>query len=775
MGMERSAPAAYETFRWVARNVWTVKAVPFFALLLLFASFAAGQAKASPDFEPPIALPRITSPIHVDGDLSDPGWKEAAKVTTWYESNVGDNVPPPVPTTAYVAYDAKFFYVAFDCPDPNPAKIRAPYVDRDNVFSDQDFVGIILNAKNDRRSAVEFFVNARGIQDDGITNDATGSEDFSPDFFWESAGKVGPQGWSVEMRIPLTSIRYPKGDPQTWGMMLYRNYPRDFRYQIFDVRLPRGGNCFVCRSREWTNIMGLPRGGHLVVAPYVTAMESGHPRNGEAGTEFVNEPIEGDAGLDVKWTPNADTALDVTVNPDFSQIESDVAQISANERFALFFPEKRPFFLEGVDLLETPIQVVYTRTITSPRWGARATGKVAATAYTLLVTEDRGGGSVIIPGPQSSDLADQDFKSVDAIGRVRHDVGRSFVGFLVTDRENENAGGSYNRLFGPDFQWRPNEGDEVTGQFLYSSTKTPNRPDLADEWDGRKLSAGAGFLSWLHTSRTWTWRTTYEEIGEDFRADNGFLPQVGFRRGRNFLGYTFYPKNFFFSRLEPIFVANLYWERSGGVLNHRLYPGVQFRGKFNSSGELDVNFDRVLVGKRLLESKQFFYSVGVSPSRVVSRVSLEGFVGEQIDFDNARVGDGASVALYADVRPTDHLDLQFNGTRRWLDVDAEDLGRSGRLFTATVARLRAAYTFSARAFLRLIGQYVETKRDPALYTFDVSRKSGSFQGSALFSYKLNWQSVLFVGYGDTSVINDAGDLAHNDRQFFLKVSYAFQR
>jgi Domain of unknown function (DUF5916) len=752
-----------------------VRGVPFFLLMVVLCPPCVAETRTPRDGEPPAALPRITSPIRVDGDLSDPGWKEAAKVETWYESNVGDNVPPPVPTTAYVGYDARFFYIAFDNRDPDPAKIRAPYVDRDNVFSDQDFVGIILNAKNDRRSAVEFFVNARGIQDDGITNDATGSEDFSPDFFWDSAGRIGPQGWSVEIRIPLTSIRYPQGNPQTWGMMLYRNYPRDFRYQIFDVRLPRGGNCFVCRSREWTGITGLPRGGHLVVAPYVTASETGRPRSGEAGAVFVNEPIEGDAGLDVKWTPNADTALDLTVNPDFSQIESDVAQISVNERFALFFPEKRPFFLEGVDLLETPISVVYTRTITSPRWGARGTGKFGSTAYTLLVTEDRGGGSVIIPGPQSSGLADQDFKSIDTIGRVRRDVGRSFVGFLLTDRENEKTGGSYNRVFGPDFQWRPSEGDEVTGQFLYSSTRTPERPDLAGEWDGRKLSSGAGFLSWLHTSRTWVWRTTYEEIGDDFRADNGFLPQVGYRRFRNFLGRQFFPANFFFSRIEPIFVVELYWEREGGVLNHRVFPGVQFQGKLNSSGELDVNFDRVRVGEKLLDRKQFAYSIGVAPSRLISRVSLDGFLGQEIDFDNARVGNGASVGLFADVRPADHLDLQFNGTRRWLDVDSEGAGRSGRLFTATVARLRAAYTFSARAFLRVIGQYVETKRDPGLYDTDVSRKSGSFQGSALFSYKLNWQSVLFVGYGDSSVINDAGDLAHNDRQFFLKVSYAFQR
>ena len=157
-----------------------MKAIPLFLAFLLGSPILTAQAPAATEFAPPIPMAKIASPIRIDGDLSDAGWKDAAKVETWYESNVGDNVPGPVPTTAYVGYDSRFLYVAFDCRDPVPAKIRAPYVDRDNVFSEQDFVGIILNAKNDRRSAVEFFVNARGIQDDGITNDASGNEDFSP-------------------------------------------------------------------------------------------------------------------------------------------------------------------------------------------------------------------------------------------------------------------------------------------------------------------------------------------------------------------------------------------------------------------------------------------------------------------------------------------------------------------------------------------------------------------------------------------------------------------
>ncbi len=147
-----------------------------------------------------------------------------------------------------------------------------------------------------------------------------------------------------------------------------------------------------------TGLSGLPEGGHLVVAPYATARQEATPEAGP-GSPLENGSIEGDAGVDIKWTPGSNHALDATVNPDFSQVEADAAQIAVNRRFALFFPEKRPFFLEGVDLLETPIQAVYTRTITSPRWGLRATGKIGESAYTVLVTEDRGGGSVILPGP----------------------------------------------------------------------------------------------------------------------------------------------------------------------------------------------------------------------------------------------------------------------------------------------------------------------------------------------------------------------------------------
>src|SRR5262249_9247291 len=170
----------------------------------------------------------------------------------------------------------------------------------------------------------------------------------------------------------------------------------------------------------------------------------------------------------------------------------------------------------------TPIQAVYTRSITSPRWGLRATGKLGAYQYTGFIAQDRGGGSVIIPGPNGSSFADQEFSSFVAMGRLRRDFGKSFWSFLATDREV--SGGGYNRVYGPDFQWRAGEHDTVTGQLLLSNTETPNRPELASEWTGKKLDSHAADIWYQHSTRTWDWFTEYKDLGDGFRADSGFVP-----------------------------------------------------------------------------------------------------------------------------------------------------------------------------------------------------------------------------------------------------------
>src|SRR3982751_6225557 len=252
---------------------------------------------------------------------------------------------------------------------------------------------------------------------------------------------------------------------------MYRNYPRDSHYQFFSAKLPRGYNCFVCHANTLEGLQRLPAGGHLVAGPYMSSSAIGRPTAGLRSPP-ADDSMQQHVGVDVKFTPNSDTVVDATVKPDFSQVESDVARISANERFALFVPEKRSFFLEGVDLLQTPIQAVYTRTITAPVWGGRMTGKAAGLRYTALVADDAGGGSVVLPGARGSSLASQDFASTVFVARARRDIGRSFIGVLVTDREGRESA-SYNRVVGPDFQWRPDATDTETGRGVGSGDAPP--------------------------------------------------------------------------------------------------------------------------------------------------------------------------------------------------------------------------------------------------------------------------------------------------------------
>ncbi len=725
----------------------------------------------------PLVATRITSPIVVDGDLSDAGWQGVPAVTRWFETNVGDNVEPQVANLAYLAYDESHFYAGFRFEDPDPAGVRAPLGDRDQLSGATDYAGVIIDGNNDGKTAQMFLANARGLLYDALTSDASG-EDNAPDYYWDAMGKRTATGWDLEIRVPFSTLRYKPAEIATWRILLYRNYPRDRRYQFFSARLPRDSNCFVCNSTPLTGLTNLPSGSHLVVAPFVTATRQSAPSAG-LGSPLEAEDIDPDAGVDVKWNPGPSAAIDLTVNPDFSQVESDVAQIAANERFALFFPEKRPFFLEGVDLFSTPFAATYTRTITAPRAGARTTGRFGPTAYTALFTHDEGGGSVIIPGPDGSSFADQDFESDVAVLRLRRDLGTSFVSILGTTRELDGPG--YNRVFGPDFQWRPKPTDAITGQFLYADTRTPERPDLATEWDGRQLSDRAFRVDWSHSTRHEDWYIASQDIGVDFRDDNGFIPQVGFQEAYLSAGYTFRPSKSFFNRIRLFTDDYIDAEHDGDVLARRVSVGSGMNGKLNSFARVEFNQDEFRVqdqlsGEYLLLSRfRPRLRIESSPTRLFNNFFLDIYAGDEIDFDNAQEGSGATISTGFSLRPNDHLELRTDLSRRWLDVPVAGAG-DDRLFTAGVERLRATWQFDARSFLRLIGQYVHTERDPSLYEFGVPEESANLSFSGLFAYKLNWQTVFFLGYGDQRVHDPVSqDLEPASNSAFVKVSYAWQR
>ena len=729
-----------------------------------------------------IHISRATGPIKIDGDLSDEAWQHATRIEKWYETQPGDNIEPPVRNVGYLTYDDRFLYAAFEFDDPHPQMLRAPFAERDNISGNgTDYGGILIDGRDTGSTGAFFVATPRNVQYDSISDDASG-ENAAPDFFWDSATKITPRGWTLEIRIPFSSIRYRRGDPQTWRVMLYRNYPRDFHYQFFSAKIPRDGNCFVCNSNVLTGLEKLPQGGHYVIAPYTTATDTATA--GAAGDPLSGGVGKGHVGADVKLLPNADNAIDLTVKPDFSQVESDTAQISTNQRFALFFPERRPFFLEGVDLFSTPVQAVYTRTITDPRAGGRVTGKALGVRYTALVVDDTGGGSTVIPGALGSSLASVDFGSTVAIARAKRDIGLSFVSVLATDREHYDGNG-HNRVVGPDFQWRAGKSDVVAGQVLYSDTVTPNKPDVTSEWTGQTLTGRASQIHWSHNSKHLDWYLQYADATNGFRADSGFVPQVGFRDFYFQPGWTVRPQHFVLSRVRTFVNMDHQIDMSGRVIAQNIEPGVGMDAKWNGFVQFRVGTFQVRTsGGRLFTQNQFHYIVQISPSPVFELLEADGAVGQQIDFDNSRLGRGPSLNFNANIRPTRHLQLSMVQNLQWLNVD-NAVGASDRLFTARVSRLKATYAFSSRFYARVIGQYVSTTRDPSLYLSAVNSKSGDFSGSALLAYKLNWQSVLFIGYGDDRELTQSTDptvtqppaqrLAPLDRQVFIKVSYAFQR
>jgi len=755
-----------------------------FAILFLFlAAVSAFGADAPVN----MTIHRATGPITIDGELSDPGWQNALKSETWYDTNPGDNTEPKVKTVGYIAYDEHFFYAAIKSFD-NPSDVRAQLGDHDGISGNSDdFSGVILDTRNDGKTAMEFFVNAAGTQYDAALDDATGNEDSSPDLFWDSAVKRTADGWVMELRIPFSSLRYQQKSPQVWGIILYRNIPRERRYQLFDHKLPRGSNCFVCNYNKVGGLEGLPTGGHIVAAPYVTASEKGTLR-GNGNNNLLNRPAKGDGGIDVKYTPNEHTALDATLNPDFSQIESDVAQISTNQRFAIFFPEKRPFFLERVELFSTPIQAVYTRTITSPRWGIRGSGNSSGDSYTMLIAQDRGGGSVIIPSATGSSFANQDFGATDAIGRWRHDFGgTSFASFLFTDREYE--GGGHNRVLGPDFQWKPTDKDTFTGQFLISQSRTPNRPDLASEWDGRNLSSYGSDLWWSHSNPKLDLYSEFKDYGDDFRADQGFVPQVGYRSNYGEAGWTTRPKGFF-NRIRYFGMAEYDSEQNGDMLYRLRSAGIGADGKFRSFTRLRFANESFRNNNEVLSRNQLVYTIQFAVSRLIPQVSFDGWVGQDIDFFNNRVGHGARVNFSTSLRPTTRLTMSTTTVLQWLSEKGATAGVEGRLFTAQVERVRAQYMFSPRMFVRAVVQNQRTSSNPLIYGVDLPLRDGNLSSQLLFAYKVNWQSVLYVGYGDIRDVNEEvvsvdpvnpqnrvyrRNFLLSNRQLFFKLSYAFQK
>ncbi|HEY5611126.1 MAG TPA: DUF5916 domain-containing protein, partial [Thermoanaerobaculia bacterium] len=362
-----------------------------------------------------------TEPIRIDGVLDEAAWQAAQPMEFDAETSPGENIPPPARTVGYMTYDQKHLYVAFRAYDPNPKEIRAHLTDRDAAFSD-DFVGVVLDTFNDQRRAFEFFVNPLGVQMDLIMDDVNGNEDSSWDAIWNTAGQITAEGYVIEMAIPFTSLRFPRSDAeQTWGVDMVRIYPRSSRHRIGLQGLDRNRNCYLCQASKVAGFQGITPGRDIELDPTVTAQQT------SLRTDFPDGDLDSgdtdvDAGLTARWGITPNLTLNAAINPDFSQIEADAVQLDINTQFALFFNEKRPFFLEGSDFFEGPLQTVYTRTVADPVFGVKATGRLGESTVGAYVARDEI-TNIIIPGPQGSAFAFLDDENTSTAFRYRYNIG----------------------------------------------------------------------------------------------------------------------------------------------------------------------------------------------------------------------------------------------------------------------------------------------------------------------------------------------------------------
>jgi hypothetical protein len=735
------------------------------AVALPCSIFAAIQkvddVKASPTPSPVV---RTKQKIKIDGIVDPKEWQGAAKIPLNNEFQPGENVPAPVKAECYLTFDDKNLYVAFVCQDDEPSAIRAHYTDRDQPFSD-DFVGLILDTYNDERHAYEFFVNPFGIQMDGIRNEVGGpDEDESWDAIWDSAGRITAQGYEVELALPFNQLSFKRSEaPQIWGIVAFRNYPREHRYQMGNIILDRNRNCTLCQFPKFIGFEGVEPGRNLELDPTVTARRTDEREDFPEGG-MVERDSKAEVGLTARWGVTSNLTMNAAINPDFSNVEADVAQLDINTQFALDYPEKRPFFLEDFDTFETPGRIVYSRTVADPSFGVKLTGKVGGNAIGFFTARDEI-TNLIFPGSEGSQSTSLAMGTTDTVFRLRRDIGgNSALGFMVTDREGEDY---HNRLVNVDGVFRPSSNDTITFQVAGTQTRYPDQ--IAEEYDQEFGEfGGLGIYGeYSHSTRNWGAEVSYQGISDGFRADLGFMPQVGIHEVEAELSRQFWgDANNWFTQgwLEGNFseIRN----RDYDLLDRKF----EFDGGFTAAlqSNLWVQAGRRTTGYEGQEFKYNYLITGFSfqPTGGLD-AGITGYFGGYVDFDNVRPADRLRLVPYIEQHFGRHLFASFSHVLYRLTVDG------GRLFLANLSQLKVVYQFNSRTFLRAIFQFEDLRLNQELYTFDVEPKQQTFFTQILFSYKINPRTVLFLGYSDNYLGSDGIDLTQTDRTFFAKLGYAW--
>lgn len=731
----------------------------WFACVLLACTAAVAQAEPAleiADFGGDAAAARAPEVI-VDGRLDEAAWAEATPVELVYENNPGDNTAAGVRTTALLFHTVDALYLGFRAEDPDPGAIRAFLRDRDALYED-DFVGIQIDTFDDQRRAYEMFVNPLGVQADGLFDETRNVGDASWDGLWNSAGRITGNGFETEMRIPFSTLRFPDGHvPRRWGMRLMRIRPRDYLYVYFDRSRPRGAACNLCTMGKLEAPRGIRGGRNLEIVPTLTL---GYAQRREPGAWREIDGMQVEPGLDVAWTPSPNLTLGGTLNPDFSQVESDSARLDPTSNFALFFPEKRPFFLEGSDYFNMPLNAVYTRQIADPDIGLRATGRSGRHAYSAVVARDAV-TTLLLPDVLGSELRVLETPNDALIGRYRYDIaGRASFGAIGTYRQGEDY---RNALVGADLRWLRGV-HTVDAQWLRSESRYPAGLRAGDA----RMAGDAGVAEYRYSDSRWTARLNHTRIGSGFAADLGFIGQVGFRRtalggSRSWYGAP----DAAFNKI----VLSSDWRMShgedGGLLERQAEAGLSVSGPLQATYALSA-----LTRTRAWDGRLFDERWGVASAALTARTGLKLALtlraGEQLDLIAARTGQVREwqPALVLDAGRG--VNLSLNHLRQRLRRDG------GVAFDAQVLDLRLSWQFDTRQRLRLSMQGIDVRRDRARYVGPVQSRTREIGAQLIYSYRIDPRTGLYAGYAHGGFSDERTDgLTDRSRNLFLKISYAW--
>ena len=760
-------------------------------LLLLLVQPAWAQAPPPPPREivsgvgsPTVTIPRIEAVVKIDGVLDEPAWSQAVRLGHFSQYQPADGRPAEEETEVLVWYSPTAIYFGIIARDTDPSSVRATMSDRDNLDT-EDTVTIYLDTFHDQRRAFFFTVNPLGAQQDGMHSEAGfnagtlsggGMDDKTPDFQFDSKGRLTEFGYVVEVRIPFKTLRYPGGSaPQAWGLQIRRIVQRtQYKNTWTDAR--RAGESFLAQSGNIAGLHDMRRGIVTETQPVLVVSENGS--RASAGAPFVRDRPDLKPGLNFRVSTTSVT-VDTTVNPDFSQIEADAAQVTANQRFALFYPEKRPFFLEGIDMFATPNQLVYTRQIADPIAGAKLTGKLGAwnVAYLGMKEREESGGDLF------------------NIARVRWDIGSgTTLGATITDR---SAQGSANRVV--EFDTRT-----IFKKLWYYQVQVAE--SWTDEPDGSRRTAPMWMAELDATGRAYGLNYKLIGIGTDFQGDAGYVPRNDIVQGSFYNRYSWYgPKGARFETFSVHYNVNRIWRyedfgRRGPIEGvDSIYVQFGWRGGWS----LNANMQRVFWDFQ--DDKYVTYRLGQTGAPYVPLDRVGGFTPDiavktpvyrtfdaQVEvargpvaiFDEGSAGHQTAVSATVNERPTRSLRLQAMLTCSRIVRD-----RDGSEFAlAVIPRFKVEYQPTRTIFFRMVGQYQSQRQDLLLDATEgqplivdgvipAAQKSNGLRLDWLASYKPTPGTMVFFGYGASFATDRTLSLANLQRMsdgFFLKVAYLFR-